>query len=216
MKFQRSAYFLFLFISSLLGIGCSESSREAIALSPEVRALENSIAKLELSRRSEEWEKLKKNYFALTNVTERKFLLNNLTVHLQRYDFSKLSIPQARDAYEMFRLISAWLQEEHYKLDKDIDNTLEMWFLEIETLKKELNRCRAEQKHFKDRTFPNYDSTERIEAILSEIQKACPDIDMEHFMAHIYCTQYPEKKKAFLKRVKKVLGRYPEWYKEDK
>jgi len=41
------------------------------------------------------------------------------------------------------------------------------------------------------------------------------EIRFKNHLAELYCRENPEKTEEFVRRVKELIGRYPEWYKTE-
>lgn len=213
MKFLTIVTVVFLFL--FWGNGCYDRQAKD-GLSQKAEELEKGIDKVMPTMYFKRWEAWKDAFASLLESNEKLVLLEKLVCYLKEYDYSQLSTVEAQMAYDFLNDMLFWTQEQYFALTRDRGKMLDVWFCEMEILQKELQRCQEGLERFAGQPNLCIDYTDRINTIVTVKAKTYCYIDFERCRAHIYCTEHPEKKKAFLKRVKKVLGRYPEWYKEEK
>ena len=161
---------------------------------------------------------LKKSLESVIRKDEKIWLLNDLEQRITSINYDDMSSSRSEFAYLVVGDAFCAIQDVSYEILDGRAAALEVWFREMSYFALELKYCKQKYQEAEISRNNMIKNTYqgRIDKCKTVMAKTLYRIDFENHLAELYCREHPEKKEEFVQRVKKLIGRYPEWYKNDK
>lgn len=209
------------FLGCLLGCGgdtaglicpLSEPSRKVCQA---VSDFKNSLGDCDV-RSIQKWsvnELLTNAFLVVTGRSERVGLLTAVVSEFSDVSYASLEVTRCLAAYRTIASAYSAIQDAFWTDANAPDLAIESWFSELEHFRREIGRCQKEIAcSGQDSKLSAYEFEDRILVCRSECEKTYYKIDIKGYMGDSFCKRFPERKSEFLERVRKLIGRYPEWY----
>ena len=220
-------FFWLTFILWCCGIaGCGEGSIELAqsdmetsrSLCQEITNFKESLKVLD-DLTIQKWsidEQLSNAFQTVTNEAGRIRLLNDAELEISDMPYADLDARRCQVLYPVVARAFSAIQDAYWSDAKAPDMAVESWFSEINHFEKEIERCKVEAARNEHVSKPIAEEfIDRILVCKSECEKTYYKIDIKGFMGESFCKRLPKHKGKFLERVRKLIGRYPEWYSND-
>ncbi len=208
--------------------GCSDDAERELTLSEAgksvnlaIKNLEKKISNPNLLESLDTFQEidgvLVERFKDVTNATERTMLSHGLVKSLDAIEYAGMSFRKCDEVYIRVAKAFASIQYVEYARYNDIAMALEYWFIEMRHFNREIKRCQAERESCisKGRLDVAYEYENLAGVCEVRKSKTMYLIDDHGSFATRYCQKYPSRKKEFVERVKKVIGRYPRWYADE-
>lgn len=177
--------------------------------------LVDGLATNDFSRYASYGSSLKTSLDLVTSKEEKVWLLNDLERRIESINYDDM--PSARSEYAYIVVGDSFcaIQDVSYEILDGRAAALDVWFREMSYFASEIAHCKQKSQMAADKGDVNEKERYRgrIEKCEMVMAKTFYRIDFENHMAELYCREHPEKTEEFVRRVKKLIGRYPEWYK---
>ncbi len=163
-------------------------------------------------------DSLKKSLESVTRKDEKVWLLNNLEQRITSINYDDMPPSRSEYAYLVVGDAFCAIQDVSYGILDGRAAALEVWFREMSYFTSELKHCKQKYQEAEISRNNMIKNTYqgRIDKCKTVMAKTLYRIDFENHLAELYCREHPEKQEEFVQRVKELIGRYPEWYKNDK
>lgn len=160
-------------------------------------------------------DSLSNAFLSVTSKSERVVLLKAVEQAISTMPYADVEARKCRFLYSSVARAYSAVQDSYWNYADAPALAVECWFTEISHFKAEINRCRREMKTLRDNhdaVIALHELEDRVLLCNSECEKTYYKIDICGFMGESFCRRYPESREDFAERVRKLIGRYPEWY----
>ena len=160
-------------------------------------------------------ESLSNAFMSVTSKLERVALLRAVENEISTMPYASVDARKCRYLYSSVARAYSAVQDSYWNYADAPALAVECWFAEINHFKGEMDRCRREMKAVRsnhDAVIALHELEDRILLCNSECEKTYYKIDICGFMGESFCKRHPESRGDFVERVRKLIGRYPEWY----
>ena len=226
MNISKKAITLLLISSGVL-LGCNKTTDGDIPLSDEGRMVNEEIMEWysNVTNKGMDFRnhhsgldmRLVDKFKAVTNSRERVLLACSSKKYINAIPCAEYDYVKCDHVYHTVAGAYGAIQYVEYVTFKDVVAALEHWFDEMKYYNEELNRCHKAYEYYKSvADFPRAYEYENLVGVCEGLKsRDCFVIDRYGSFATRYCQKYPSRKKEFVERVKKVIGRYPRWYADE-
>lgn len=158
-------------------------------------------------------ESLSNAFRSVTNKAERIAVLKSVENAISAMPYASIDARKCRCLYSAVARAYSAVQDAYWNYADAPALAIECWFAEINHFKAEIDRCRREiARGGHDMAISTHELEERILICNSECEKTYYKIDIRGFMGESFCKRFPASREDFADRVRRLLGRYPEWY----
>ena len=160
-------------------------------------------------------ESLSNAFLSVTSKLERVALLSAVEKEISTMPYASVDARKCRYLYSSVARAYSAVQDSYWNYADAPALAVECWFAEINHFKAEMDRCRREMKTVRsnhDAVIALHELEDRILLCNCECEKTYYKIDICGFMGESFYKRHPESRGDFVERVRKLIGRYPEWY----
>ena len=227
MKQILTRFFMAFLLASLL-LGCSERRNKDAVRSSHWHQFQRSLNNWKMVIESKDFRRrpgtdfleydldLVKSLESVSNRVERLELIKFLNEEINKISYESMDYRQYDVTCKAVAQAYGAVMYTSYAIFKDVETAIEAWFSFVEHFNNEISRCRKNNAKTGGDKGHDYEYYE-YRCILCENAKVRIFylIDDYGSFATRYCQKYPSRKKEFVERVKKAIGRYPRWYAEE-